>query len=146
MWTYCPPYQFFKICIPLWNEPIGLIKKGHLNIKLSIVYLVSIMDTYIHSHHMRRLDLLNKLINLGTIPKNTPSTYLRIPAFASCIARILNSKPRLSRNIWRYFDYFKFLKGVSVINVSQWLSYYLNKHFSLCHFGTAIGHGMHKRT
>ena len=26
----CHPYQFLEICIPLCNNPIGLIQKGHL--------------------------------------------------------------------------------------------------------------------
>ena len=26
----CHPYQFLEICIPLCNDPIGLIQKGHL--------------------------------------------------------------------------------------------------------------------
>ncbi len=28
----CHPYQFLKICIPLCNDPIGLIQKGHLKV------------------------------------------------------------------------------------------------------------------
>ncbi len=27
----CYPYQFFEICIPLCNDHIGPIQKGHLN-------------------------------------------------------------------------------------------------------------------
>ena len=27
----CHPYQFLEICIPLCNDPIGLIQKGCLN-------------------------------------------------------------------------------------------------------------------
>ena len=27
----CYAYQFLEICIPLCNDPIGLIQKGHLN-------------------------------------------------------------------------------------------------------------------
>ncbi len=30
----CHPYQFLEICIPLCNDLIGLIQKGHLNILL----------------------------------------------------------------------------------------------------------------
>ncbi len=30
--SYCHPYQFLEICIPLCNDPIGLIQKGHLNL------------------------------------------------------------------------------------------------------------------
>ena len=26
----CHPYHFLEICIPLCNNPIGLIQKGHL--------------------------------------------------------------------------------------------------------------------
>ena len=33
----CPPCQFFTICIPLWNEPIGLLKKGHLKASFGLL-------------------------------------------------------------------------------------------------------------
>ncbi len=32
----CHVYQFFKICLPLWNKPIGLTKKAILNVSLVI--------------------------------------------------------------------------------------------------------------
>ena len=31
----CHPYQFLEICIPLCNDPIRLIQKGHLNYDIS---------------------------------------------------------------------------------------------------------------
>ncbi len=30
----CYPYQFLEICIPLCNDPIGLIQKGHLKLAM----------------------------------------------------------------------------------------------------------------
>ncbi len=44
--------NFFKVCIPLWNEPIGLIKKGHLN---------EYMSKWLHHVHVKECDAL--LIN-----------------------------------------------------------------------------------
>ncbi len=40
----CHSYQFLEICIPLCNDPIGLIQKGHLkNIAISLPKMVDIL-------------------------------------------------------------------------------------------------------
>ncbi len=55
----CPPYQFFKVCIPLWNEPIGLIKKGHLK---------NIANVYIYIYMQCSSELMNWWTEVVGIP------------------------------------------------------------------------------
>ena len=42
----CHPYQFLEICIPLCNDPIGLIQKGHL--KYFHVLIMLTADRVLH--------------------------------------------------------------------------------------------------
>ncbi len=40
----CSPHQFWEICIPLCNDPIGLIQKGHLKCST-----FRVLQIYLHS-------------------------------------------------------------------------------------------------